>query len=100
MKDDQRVGTIYVHRTHDGIEIVVAFTNDGAVKGVLLQRYLGRRKAQMEGEQFLGQFAGKKLTAPIELGKDIKPAGPGLEGPSEGIALTVKKLLVFYSLYG
>jgi hypothetical protein len=40
------------------------------------------------------------VTAPLELGKDIKAAGPGLEGPSEGIALTVKKLLVFYQIYG
>jgi hypothetical protein len=52
LQDDRHVGTIYVHRTPDGIEIVVAFTHDGAVKGVLLQRYLGRRKEQLEGSQF------------------------------------------------
>jgi hypothetical protein len=100
MKGDRRVGTVYVHLTPDGTELVVAFTNEGAVKGVLIQRYQGVRKGQLEGRQFLGQFVGKTVTAPLELGKDVKPACPELELPSAAIALTVRKLLVFYSIYG
>jgi hypothetical protein len=100
MKDDRRVGTIYVHLTPDGTEIVVGITNEGAVKGVLIQKYQGNLKDQLESPQFLGQFAGKTLAAPFEVGKDIKAACPALESPCAAVALTVRKLLVFYSVYG
>jgi hypothetical protein len=100
MKDDRRVGTVYVHLTPDGTEVVVGFTNEGAIKGVLLQKYLGNRKEQLESPRFLGQFVGKKLDSALEIGKDLKAACPELEGPSTGIALTARKLLVFYSIYG
>lgn len=100
MKDDRRVGTVYVHLTPDGTEVVVGFTNEGAVKGVLLQKYLGSRKDQLESPRFLGQFVGKTLSSPFEIGKDLKAPCPELTGPSSGIALTARKLLVFYSIYG
>jgi hypothetical protein len=100
MKDDRRVGTVYVHLTPDGTEVVIGFTNEGAIKGVLLQKYLGNRKDQLEGARFLGQFVGKTLHSGFEVGKDLKAPCPELEGPSNGIALTARKLLVFYSIYG
>jgi hypothetical protein len=100
MKDDHRVGTIYVHLTPDGTEIVVGITNEGAIKGVLIQKYQGNLKEQLEGPQFLGQFVGKTLASPFEVGKDIKAACPALEGQCAAVALTVRKLLVFYSVYG
>jgi hypothetical protein len=100
MKDNRRVGTIYVHLTPDNTELVVGFTNDGAVKGVIVQRYLGPHKDQLDSPQFLGQFVGKKLTDPFSLDKDVKPAGPETLNVSGGIALTVRKLLVFYTIYG
>ena len=100
MKDDRRIGTIFVHLTPDNTELVVGVTNEGAVKGVIVQRYQGSRKEQLEGAPFLGQFVGKTLAAPFQLGKDVKVACPELEGPSGGISLTVRKMLVLYSIYG
>src|SRR5205814_1279402 len=44
MKDDKRVGTIYVHLTPDGTEVVVGITKEGAVKGVLIQKYQGSQR--------------------------------------------------------
>jgi hypothetical protein len=100
MKGTQRVGTIYVHLTTDRTEVVVGITNEGAVKGVILQRYLGGHREEMQSPKFLGQFAGKTLTDPLTPGKDFKVACPELEQASQGLALTVRKLLVFYSIYG
>jgi len=40
------------------------------------------------------------LADPFVVGKDVKPACPELEGASSGLTLTVRKLLVFYSIYG
>jgi hypothetical protein len=100
MKGDRRVGTIYVHLTPDNTQVVVGITNEGAVKGVLLQRYYGGHREEFSSPRFLGQFRGKTLADPFTIGKDIKPACPELEGVSSGLALTVRKLLVFYSIYG
>lgn len=100
MKGDQRVGTVYVHLTPDNTQVVVGITNDGAVKGVLIQRYYGAHKEEYNSPKFLGQFRGKTLADPFTVGKDIKPACPELLGASGGLALTVRKLLVFYSVYG
>lgn len=100
MKGDHRVGTIYVHLTPDNTQVVVGITNEGAVKGVLLQRYFGSHREELNSQKFLGQFRGKTLADPLIVGKDIKPACPGLESISSGLALTVRKLLVFYSVYG
>ncbi len=100
MKGDQKIGTIYVHLTPDSTELVVGFTNDGAVKGVLIQRYQGSHKEMLESPRFLDQFNGKTLAAPFAVGKDIKLACPELETASAAIALTVRKLLVFYTVYG
>jgi hypothetical protein len=100
MKGDRRVGTIYVHLTPDGTELVVGFTNEGAVKGVVLQRYLGSGRALLESPKFLDQFVGKKLTAAFELGKDVNSPSPKLDSPVAAITLTVRKLLVFYTIYG
>ena len=100
MKDNRRVGTIFVHLTPDNTELVVGFTNEGAVKGVILQRYLGPHKEQLDSQQFLGQFVGKTLAAPFSLDKDVKTAGPETMNVSSGITLTVRKLLVFYAIYG
>lgn len=100
MKGNQRLGTIYVHLTPANTELVVGFTNNGAVKGVIIQRYLGRHKEELESKAFLGQFIGKTIAAPFELGKDLKPACPELGEISGDIALTVRKLLVFYAIYG
>jgi hypothetical protein len=99
MKGDQRIGTVFVHLTPENTELVVGFTNYGAVKGVIVQRYLGSHKELLDSSAFLGQFTGKTLGASFQMGKDIKPASTVLEGPSSGIALTVRKLLVFYSIY-
>src|SRR5713226_4098273 len=49
MKGDHRIGTIYVHLTPDNTEVVVAINNDGSVRGVLLQRYLGSHRAEFSG---------------------------------------------------
>ncbi len=100
MKGARRVGTIYVHLTPDNAEVVVGITNAGAVKGVLLQRYYGTHREEFIGTKFLGQFRGKTLADPFVVGKDVKPACPELEGASSGLTLTVRKLLVFYSIYG
>jgi len=100
MKGDRRIGTIYVHLTTDRVEVVVGITNEGAVKGVLVQRYLGGHREEFNGPKFLDQFRGKTLADPFVLGKDLKPACPQLEGVSSGLALTVRKLLTFYSIYG
>src|SRR5713101_9334155 len=59
MKDDRRIGTIYVHLTPDNTQVVVGITNGGAVKGVLLQRYYGQHREEFSGQKFLGQFRGK-----------------------------------------
>jgi hypothetical protein len=99
MKDGRRIGTIYVHLTPDNTQIVVGITNAGAVKGVVLQRYYGNHRELVDGSQFLGQFIGMTLSASFQVGKDVKPAGPGLEQTSDAIAQTIRKLLVFYSVY-
>ena len=100
MKGDRRVGTVYVHLTPDNTQVVVGITNDGAVKGILLQRYYGSHKEEFNNPKFLDQFRGKTLADPFVVGKDVKPACPELMGASEGLALTVRKLLVFYTVYG
>jgi hypothetical protein len=100
MKGDRRVGTIYVHLTPDNTEVVVAINPDGSVRGVLLQRYLGSHRAEFSSAKFLDQFRGKTLADPFVVGKDVKPACPQLEGMTGGLTLTVRKLLVFYSIYG
>jgi hypothetical protein len=100
MKDDRRIGTIYVHLTPDNTQVVVGITNGGAVKGVLLQRYYGQHREEFSSQKFLGQFRGKTLADPFIVGKDVTPASPELESASTGLTLTVRKLLVFYSIYG
>jgi hypothetical protein len=100
MKGDRRVGTIYVHLTPDNTQVVVAINNDGSVRGVLLQRYSGSHRAELSSPKFLDQFRGKKATDSFTIGKDLKPACPQLESISSGLALTVRKLLVFYGIYG
>jgi hypothetical protein len=100
MKGDRRIGTIYVHLTPDNTQVVVGITNAGVVKGVLLQRYYGAHREEFNNQTFLGQFRGKTLTDPFVVGKDVKPACPELENASNGLTLTVRKLLVFYSIYG
>jgi hypothetical protein len=100
MKDSRRVGTIYVHLTPDNTEVVVGINNDGSVRGVLLQRYFGSHREEFSGAKFLGQFRGKTLADAFAMGKDVKPACPELVSISGGLTLTVRKLLVFYSIYG
>jgi hypothetical protein len=100
MKGDRRIGTIYVHLTPDNTQVVVAITNEGAVKGVLLQRYYGPHREEFSNQKFLGQFRGKTLADPFVVGKDVTPACPELESASTGLTLTVRKLLVLYSIYG
>jgi hypothetical protein len=100
MKGDRRIGTIYVHLTPDRTEVVVGITPEGTIKGVLLQRYLGSHREDLNNPKFLDQFHGKTLADPFVVGKDVKPACPELESISGGLALTVRKLLVFYTIYG
>jgi hypothetical protein len=100
MKGDRRIGTIFVHLTPDNTQVVVGITNAGAVQGVVLQRYYGGHREVFNNQSFLGQFRGKTLADPFIVGKDVKPACPELDGASNGLTLTVRKLLVFYSIYG
>jgi hypothetical protein len=100
MKDNRRIGTVYVHLTPDNTEVVVAINNDGTCRGVLLQRYLGGHRAEFNSPKFLNQFRGKTVSEPFTIGKDLKAACPQLESLSGGLALTVRKLLVFYTIYG
>lgn len=100
MKGDRRVGTIYVHLTPDNTEVVVGINNDGSVRGVLIQRYLGSHRAELNSPKFLGQFKGKTVADSFTIGKDVQMACPQLDSISGALALTVRKLLVFYTIYG
>ena len=98
IKDEKEIGTILTHLgkgQYGAIEIVVAVTDDGKVKGVAIQRDREKKRAELRSDKFLGQFKGKDKNDPIEVGKDIKPV-PGAEKSSETVAFSVKKLLVIY----
>ena len=54
----------------------------------------------IEAETFLSQFVGKTKAAPLEVGKDIKPAGAN-EPLSTEVSLAVKKaVLIINSVFG
>ena len=92
------VGTIMTHLgkgQYGAIEIVVALDADGRVKGVGIQRDREKKRAELRSDKFLGQFKGKTVKDPVEIGKDIKLI-PGAEKSSETVAFSVKKLLVVY----
>lgn len=93
----KQVGTIMTHLgkgQYGAIEVVVALSNDGVVKGVGIQRDRERARKALRSDAFLGQFKGKTAKDPVEVGKDIKPAEKGAEKASQTVAFSVKKLLV------
>ncbi|MBI3944478.1 MAG: hypothetical protein HY321_01015 [Armatimonadetes bacterium] len=101
--DGKQVGTILTHLgkgQYGAIEVVVALDNSGKVKGVGIQRDRERARAALRSGAFLGQFDGKSVKDPMEIGKDIKPAAKGAEKPSATVAFSVKKLLVLLDELG
>lgn len=97
---DRGVGTVLTHLgkgRYGAIEVVIALNPGGAVKGVRLQvvREPNGIKRQLTGEGFLGQFAGKRASDPIEVGRDIRPV-PGADQSSETVAFSVRKMLVVH----
>jgi hypothetical protein len=100
LSGDRRVGTILTHLgkgRYGAIEVVVALDPAGSVKGVRLQviREPNGIKRQLTAESFLGQFSGKRVVDPIQVGRDIRPV-PGAEQSSETIAFSVRKMLVIH----
>ena len=66
----------------------------------IVQRYLGSHREELNSAKFLDQFRRKTLADSFVVCKDLKPACPQLASGSSALALTVRKLLVFYSIYG
>jgi len=96
------IGTIMTHLgkgEYGAIETVVAVDNNGKIKGIGIQRDREKKRAELRGDKFLGQFDGKTAGDPVAVGKDIKPI-PGAEKSSEAVAFSVKKLLVVYDEIG
>jgi len=96
------IGTIMTHLgkgEYGAIETVVAVDSSGKIKGVGIQRDREKKRAELRGDKFLGQFDGKTASDPLQVGKDIKPI-PGAEQSSEAVAFSVKKLLVVYDEIG
>jgi hypothetical protein len=97
---ERSVGTVLTHLgkgRYGAIEVVIALDPAGAVKGVRLQvvREPNGIKRQLTGEGFLGQFTGKYVGDPIQVGRDIRPV-PGADQSSETVAFSVKKMLVIH----
>jgi hypothetical protein len=97
---ERRVGTVLTHLgkgRYGAIEVVIALDPAGVVKGVRLQviREPNGIKRQLTGEGFLGQFAGKRASDPVQVGRDIRPVA-GAEQSSATIAFSVRKMLVIH----
>jgi hypothetical protein len=77
---------------------VIALDPAGVVRGVRLQviREPNGIKRLLTGDDFLGQFRGKRVSDPVTVGRDIRPA-PGADQSSETIAFSVHKMLVIHA---
>lgn len=82
---------------YGAIEVVAGLDNDNRIVGVYIQRIRERNGDKLRSEDFLGQFRGKSIADPLDLGKDIKPVSEAMTA-SRAISNAVKKMLVFYDV--
>ncbi len=83
------------------INLAVGIGKDGKIQGVAVISHnetpgLG---ANLEKEEFLSQFKGKKNGDPLEIGKDVKPI-TGATVTTKAVLTDIKEALKAYSLFG
>jgi Na+-translocating ferredoxin:NAD+ oxidoreductase RnfG subunit len=82
------------------ITFMVAVSPDGAVIGVQVMTYRESQGSEIRSKRFLEQFAGKMLTAPLKMGRDVHGIS-GASLSSRSTAYAVKKALALVAVvYG
>ncbi len=77
-------------------QYVIALDTAGRVTDVAVMSYVGQHGRPIATKRFLGQFIGKTVENPIEIGKDID-AVSGATMISRATAFAVKKVLALYA---
>lgn len=96
----QRIGTVLALAgtgEYGAIEVVIGLDPDGKIIGVYVQRMREKNGASLRSTDFLGQFKGKTVKDPIEIGKDVKGVNDAPVA-SQTITIAIKKMLAFYDV--
>lgn len=96
---ENSLGAIVTRRVkgeNGGIELVLAIDNEGAVRGLRLQRLREPDVAAqaLQNTNWLASFAGKHAQDPWKLGEDVASVGANGQRSAEAIVDAVRSLLV------
>jgi hypothetical protein len=99
LRGSERLGTVLVRRVkgeYGAIELVLAVTPDGRVRGVRLQRQREPETiaAALTSPRWLGAFQGKSAAAPLRIGADLPAVPPQALPSARAMAEGVRSLLI------
>jgi hypothetical protein len=99
LKADKPVGTVLVRRVkgeYGAIELVLAVSSDGRVRGLRLQRQRepDAIAAALTSSRWLGAFQGKTAASPLRVGEDLPTVSSEARASAQAVAEGARSLLI------